>query len=408
MKRSCKKIFSILLALVMLISLMPTIMLTATAGDEAVITVGTQTAVAGGEVTVPVMIADNPGFSSFVLTPTYDTGNLTLTAVEKGSAITSTSGSLSYNTNIIYGDSVNTTGNGTILNLIFAVNASAAAGDYSITLAVAESDSENFCNAAFEAVPVSFTDGGITVTVPDTTPPAMESLTATVGGVTTTSTDGTFSATVGDEVTSIKVAMSEPVSLVDGASAEVKMSGGTLPDEAVYGTVSLDESDATNKTLIVEPSENNATAGQAGTFTFTLAAGTLKDLSDNENETITFELTVAADETPPTMESLTATVGGVTTTSMDGEFKAIIGDTVTSIKVTMSEPVSLVDGASTEVKMSGGTLADEAVYGAVSLDESDATNKTLIVEPSENNATAGQAGTFTFTLAAEGPAGLFG
>ena len=130
----------------------------------------------------------------------------------------------------------------------------------------------------------------------DTMPPEMVSLTATVDGVTTTSTNGTFSSAVGDTVSSIKVLMSEEISLI--GSPVVTMGGGEIPDGTQYGTVTMDAVD----TLVVTPDNGNETAGQEGTFTFTLAAGSLKDTSDNENEAITFVLTVVTN-TPPTLKS---------------------------------------------------------------------------------------------------------
>ena len=163
MKRTCKKLLSVLLAVAMVISLMPALILTASAENEAVITVGTLAAVPGEEVTVPVSITDNAGFATIIITPTYDASKLTLTSVEKGSLLTSPSGGLTVGTSIAYDSIENTTGDGVIFNLNFAVSASAAAGAYSISLALANGDTGNFCNITPEEVPVTFVAGGITV-----------------------------------------------------------------------------------------------------------------------------------------------------------------------------------------------------------------------------------------------------
>jgi hypothetical protein len=166
MKLTCKKLFSVLLVLAMVIGLMPTLILTALANNTALIIVGGQTANAGEAVTVPVSIADNPGFASFVFTPTFDASVLTLTAVEKGSMITSTNGSLAYGSDVVFGNSMNTTGDGVVLNLHFTVSASAAAGVYPISLALKNGDEESFVNENAEAVLVTFVAGNVTVNTP--------------------------------------------------------------------------------------------------------------------------------------------------------------------------------------------------------------------------------------------------
>ena len=381
MKHTCKKLFSVLLVLAMVISLMPSLVLPASAAG-AVISVGGQTAAAGTEVTVPVILTGNPGFASFVLTPSYDTANLTLTSVEKGSALTSTTGSFLFGTNIVYGDSVNTTGDGVILNLKFTVSASAAAGNYPVSLTLTNGDLENFCNDTPVAVPVTFVAGGIMVAASDTTAPIMTKLTATVGGTDRESTDGALALSVGDTVSAIKVTMSEPVSLAPGGSTNVTIAGGSIPAGTLYGVLSLDPGDPSNQTLLITPNPGNETSALEGVFTFSVAADTVKDAAGNGNALTAFTLTVAAsDTTAPAMTKLTATVSGTDRESTDGTLALSVGDTVSAIKVTMSEPVSLAPGGSTNVTIAGGSIPAGTLYGVLSLDPGDPSNQTLLITP---------------------------
>jgi len=149
----------------------------------------------------------------------------------------------------------------------------------------------------FACLPVSATSGG-----GDTTDPEMTSLVATIEGTDITSTNGTITCILGDEVTSIRVTMDEPVSLV--GTPNVTIEGGTIPEGTVYGTISLDTSDTTNKTLIITPNPGNEEAGQLGAFTFSVADEVIEDSFGN-SQPYTFTLQVA--------ESLVRAVGdGVT------------------------------------------------------------------------------------------------
>lgn len=146
---------------------------------------------------------------------------------------------------------------------------------------------------------------------PDTTPPTMVSLTAYLAdGTSREATDGTLNWTVGEKVTSIVAVVSEPVRLaVDPAQAVVTMSGGSIPADTIYGTIAVDPNDA--KKLIITPKPGNETAGLEGTFTFTVAAGVVKDDAGNPNAEITITLEVAPDTTSPTLESVSPQPGEV-------------------------------------------------------------------------------------------------
>ncbi len=138
---------------------------------------------------------------------------------------------------------------------------------------------------------------------PDTTPPTLKSLTAYLkddGTRAATLVGGkwTLEWTVGETVTKIEAITSEPVKLAgDPAQAVVTMSGGSIPAGTVYGTIEVDETDSTK--LIITPSSGNETAGLAGTFTFTVAAGVIEDYAGNKNAAISVILKVAPPEGKP-------------------------------------------------------------------------------------------------------------
>lgn len=126
-------------------------------------------------------------------------------------------------------------------------------------------------------------------------PPTLVSLTAYVGEETRVAEDNTLNWTVGETVTKIEAAASEPVRIVDGAEAVVTMSGGTIPEGTVYGTIAVDETD--NTKLIITPNSGNETAGLAGTFTFTVAEGVIEDLAGNKNAEVSITLNVQPEQT---------------------------------------------------------------------------------------------------------------
>lgn len=117
----------------------------------------------------------------------------------------------------------------------------------------------------------------------------MTSLIATVDNAAVEPVEGVLTVAQGSVTSSIRVGMSEPVIL--SGTPVVMM---TLPDgDHEYGGITLDPQDTTNKTLIITPNGSNGTAGLVGTFTFTVAAGSVKDAAGNGNEETTFTLNVA-------------------------------------------------------------------------------------------------------------------
>ncbi|MGE4485695.1 MAG: S-layer homology domain-containing protein, partial [Oscillospiraceae bacterium] len=109
------------------------------------------------------------------------------------------------------------------------------------------------------------------------------------------------------------------------------------------------------------------------------------------------------DVTAPTMGNLTVTFTDTSTASGASAITCVQGKVVDSIAVTMSEPVTVTDGA---VVMMRGTSGDcltnipsSTEYGTISVDPQDSTK--LIITPEGSNGTAGYTGTMEFTVAAD-------
>lgn len=101
--------------------------------DKPTIAVDNVTAVAGEKVNVPIIIYNNPGINGIQLNVSYDS-DLTLLNAANGNALTSLNitlpGSYSNPSKFLWdGLNENETGNGTVLDLTFAVPANAKSGD---------------------------------------------------------------------------------------------------------------------------------------------------------------------------------------------------------------------------------------------------------------------------------------
>ena len=123
--------------------------------DAPALTVDNITAKPGEIVTVSVSIKNNPGIAGMVITPFYDTENLTLTKITKGDLgfAISSSKNITFDTN---GD--NETGNGTLVKLTFVVSDSAEAGQYDIGVIVREA-----VNAEWQNISLLAEKGSITI-----------------------------------------------------------------------------------------------------------------------------------------------------------------------------------------------------------------------------------------------------
>ncbi len=123
----------------------------------------------------------------------------------------------------------------------------------------------------------------------------MSSLKATIDGFTYTSQSGKINVTKASVTTKIKVYMSEKVTLIGTPIAKLTYAGV----ETEYGSIILDTSDPSHKTLIITPNGSNGTAVDIGTLTITIPEGSVKDMAGNRNAvteitvTITEPLTIA-------------------------------------------------------------------------------------------------------------------
>lgn len=86
----------------------------------------------------------------------------------------------------------------------------------------------------------------------------------------------------------IKVVMNEAVQLIGAPLVYMEVSG----TDVEYGTITLDSTDTSGKTLIVTPTGSNGTAALLGDFTFKVTAGAVKDQLNNENVAVSFILKV--------------------------------------------------------------------------------------------------------------------
>gem|GEM_PF-2185422 len=118
------------------------------------------TAKAGDTVTIPVKITNNGGFAGFTFVISCD--DLVLSDITKGDLLrASDSGAMTKNINngiVTWMDSVNTTGDGVILNVKVVVSEDEAPGRKIVRIALKDDLAKNFVNESNEPVTVSFED----------------------------------------------------------------------------------------------------------------------------------------------------------------------------------------------------------------------------------------------------------
>lgn len=158
-----KKLMSVLLTLVMLLSLVPT---TAYAVNHGKVTIESKNVNAGDSFDVEVSIAEHSGFANFQLAVEYDNSILELTAINKGAVL---AGSFTKNPSkgiLVFAGEEDITGDGVLATLTFKAKESAS-GTTSVTLkptSPAPALKEyGFANIDDSPVPVTFVPGTITV-----------------------------------------------------------------------------------------------------------------------------------------------------------------------------------------------------------------------------------------------------
>lgn len=158
-----KKLMSVLLTLVMLLSLVPT---TAYAVNHGKVTIESKNVNAGDSFDVEVSIAEHSGFANFQLAVEYDNSMLELTAINKGAVL---AGSFTKNPSkgiLVFAGEEDITGDGVLATLTFKAKESAS-GTTSVTLKPTSQapalKEYGFANVDDSPVPVTFVPGTITV-----------------------------------------------------------------------------------------------------------------------------------------------------------------------------------------------------------------------------------------------------
>lgn len=158
-----KKLMSVLLTLVMLLSLVPT---TAYAVNQGKVTIESKNVNAGDSFDVDVSIAEHSGFANFQLAVEYDNSMLELTAINKGAVL---AGSFTKNPSkglLVFAGEEDITGDGVLATLTFKAKESAS-GTTSVTLKPTSQapalKEYGFANVDDSPVPVTFVPGTITV-----------------------------------------------------------------------------------------------------------------------------------------------------------------------------------------------------------------------------------------------------
>ncbi len=167
-----KKVWSILLAVLMMVSALPLDAFSMAVGayDAPTVWADQVGGYAGDTVTVTVQMANNPGLAGWLIDVAFDEDVLELTAQGRGDAFKGI-GSMSFAkltqqspTNCLWYDYIsgnNYTNNGILFSLTFKIKESAPVGTYPIEVYC--SDPDNMCNIDFDRVDFDFVNGSVEV-----------------------------------------------------------------------------------------------------------------------------------------------------------------------------------------------------------------------------------------------------
>ncbi len=137
---------------------------------EGIVEIGNDAQKAGGIITLPVSIRENPGISGFTFTVNYDKSVMTPTTITRGTLLQN--GTFTTNLEqgipaselkevaVYWGDSANITENGELFNISFEVNSNAPQGMYPVTLSYEKGD---ITNAVFDDVMPDILDNVVTI-----------------------------------------------------------------------------------------------------------------------------------------------------------------------------------------------------------------------------------------------------
>lgn len=157
--QKCRKLMSVLLALTMIFSLLPTYAL---ASESMQVTIGGGTVKAGETVTVDISVTNNPGFANMSFYIEYDKNRLRLEGITGGTLF----GDVTANVNNGFINAAKTndvSGNGTIATLTFRALSSATSGETTISLKEDPNADGTFVNVNEESLVYNTVPGTITV-----------------------------------------------------------------------------------------------------------------------------------------------------------------------------------------------------------------------------------------------------
>lgn len=157
--QKCRKLMSVLLALTMIFSLLPTYAL---ASESMQVTIGGGTVKAGETVTVDISVTNNPGFANMSFYIEYDKNRLRLEEITGGTLF----GDVTANVNNGFISAAKTndvSGNGTIATLTFRALSSATSGETTISLKEDPNADGTFVNVNEESLVYNTVPGTITV-----------------------------------------------------------------------------------------------------------------------------------------------------------------------------------------------------------------------------------------------------
>ncbi len=320
-----KRMISLLLALVLVLSLAPTVLGT----EELTAAVRNGEGKPGESVQVAVQITGNPGISGMSLTVDYNRNVLTLTGAEnqKGGSFSPNleKGILSW----LLGR--NTTDTGTFFTLTFSIAENAALGSYPVTLALTDSRADNVVNENAEAVPMRFVAGTVTVT------------SGSSGG--------------------------------DGGNTEPSPSPSASPEPTSEPIQEPEDTGKLEKTVEADDGSTTNTVFESSSDTVINADGSVTDTAtEKTTETVTLEDgSVSTTETVTNSETTTNSV-----TNDDGSST----ETVTS-KETVKETVSAEDGSSAVTE----TVAESSVVTTNVTNADGSTTETAATENKETTTT---------------------
>lgn len=149
-----KRIISVLLAVVLIVGTFAVSAVAVFAAGEPTLSFNSTTTSAGKQVTLELSVENNPGIAALIVTPQFDSDNLTLTAVENGAIISDFTNSA----NQVWVNATDVNTNGIFAKYTFTVSNTAPYGDYQISLKVQEC-----VNASKQTVNFVVNAGNITV-----------------------------------------------------------------------------------------------------------------------------------------------------------------------------------------------------------------------------------------------------